>query len=133
MSSGNGPIGLSKTARRVGDPKTIGVYFKEEIAMPEEYAFISEFKAISSDRTSGNYLVTFSETMDSYMAATSPNPLFLFNNQKYNCIHSAPNFGDILPAESKTIISRFYFAKGDLNDFLDRLENPKGKKNEALF
>ena len=28
---------------------------------------------------------------------------------------------DVLPAESKTVTCRFYFAKGDLNDFLERL------------
>ena len=128
MSKSGVPVTLSKTSRRSGHQKTIGVYFKDEISIPDEYAFISEFNANSPDRTSGNYLVTFSETMDSYMAATSPNALFLFNNQKFKCIHSAPNYGDILPSESKTITSRFYFAKGDLKDFLARKENTKGTK-----
>ncbi|MFY0651770.1 MAG: hypothetical protein JXQ96_07035 [Cyclobacteriaceae bacterium] len=122
MSTTDGPKLLSETERRIGRVKTIGLYFNEGISDPNHYAFTKEFDAISPDRTNGNYLVTLSQEKDSYMAATSQDALFLFNNLKFKCIHSAPNFGDISPNESKTVNCRFYFAKGNLNDFLNRIE-----------
>ena len=120
MSDENGPKLLSETKRIKGPRPTIGVYFSDGAEDPEGYPFVRDFQATSPHRTNGNYLVTLAESGDSYMAATSPESLFLFNNLKYKCIHSIPNFGVIAPGRSKTVTSRFYFAKGNLESFVDR-------------
>jgi hypothetical protein len=120
MSTEKGPLLLSKTKRVMGPKPTIGVYFREQVIQPEVFPFVSEFHATSPNRTNGNYLVTLSESGNAYMAATSPNALFLFNNLKFKCIHSAPNFGNIEAGESKAVTCRFYFAEGNLDDFIDR-------------
>ncbi len=122
MSTHSGPVLLSNTIRVKGYRPTIGVYFNEKIKNPEIYPFVNAFQATSPDRTNGNYLVTLSESGNSYMATTCPEALFLFNNLKYKCIHSAPNFGQIEAGKSKSVTSRFYFAKGNLGSFLSRYE-----------
>jgi hypothetical protein len=42
---------------------------------------------------------------------------FLFDNLDRCCIHAAPSFGDIGPGEASTTVSRFYLARGTLDDF----------------
>ena len=122
MSTKNGPEILSKTNRTIGPRPTIGVYFHEETNNQTDFPFVNDFQATSPDRTNSNYLVTLSETKNSYMAVTSPKTLFLFNNLEYKCIHSAPNFGDIDSGKSSTLTCRFYFAKGNLQDFINRFK-----------
>lgn len=121
ISTTDGPLLLSQTKRVRGPRPTVGVYFNTEVEHPEAYPFVVDFQATSPQRTNGNYLVTLSESGSAYMAATSPKALFLFNNQKFKCIHSAPNFGDIGPGESATVTCRFYFGEGNLTTFLERL------------
>ena len=120
MSTPEGPKRLSDTRRTIGHRPGIGVYFSEKMELDEEWPFISWFDATSEERTDGDYLVTLSESGNSYMAATSPNTLYLFNNLEFTCIHAAPTFGDIGPGESSTLTTRFYFSEGGLDDFLKR-------------
>ena len=121
MSTPDGPVLLSQTNRVRGARPTVGVYFTTYVEHPEQYPFVVDFQATSPQRTNGNYLVTLSESGKAYMAATSPKALFLFNNQKFKCIHSAPNFGVIAPGESSIETCRFNFGEGTLATFLERL------------
>ena len=121
MSTPDGPLLLSQTKRVRGVRPTVGVYFNASVEHPEAYPFVVDFQATSPQRSDGNYLVTLSDSGNGYMAATSPEALFLFNNQKFKCIHSAPNFGIIAPGESATGTCRFYFGEGTLTTFLERL------------
>jgi hypothetical protein len=121
MSTPDGPLLLSQTKRVSGPRPTVGVYFSTSMEHPEKYPFVVDFQATSPQRSDGNYLVTLSESRNAYMAATSPEALFLFNNQKFKCIHSAPNFGVVAPGESATVTCRFYFGVGNLTTFLERL------------
>jgi creatinine amidohydrolase len=56
------------------------------------------------------------------MAATAMKAAFLFDNLDRCCLHAAPSFGDIGPGEASTTVSRFYLARGSLDDFLRRME-----------
>jgi hypothetical protein len=120
MSTKEGPKRLSDTKRIIGHRPSIGVYYSEKMELDEQWAFISWFEATSLDRTDGDYLVTLSESGKTYMAATSPNTLYLFNNLDFTCIHAAPTFGNIGPGESSSLTTRFYFSEGGLKDFLKR-------------
>ena len=125
MSSGNKPILLSKTTRKIGPRPTIGVYYSDKVAADKEYPFVEDFEATSPIRTDDSYLIAFSKDGNYYMAATSPQALFLFDNLEYKCIHSAPLFGDIQPQQSVTVTCRFYFSKGSVEDFVERFKKDK--------
>ena len=121
MSTREGPKLLSETERTIGHRPGIGIYYSEKMELDEYWPFISSFNATSPERTNGDYLVTLSESGEAYMAAMSPNTLYLFNNLDFTCIHAAPTFGDIPAGESGTLTCRFYLAEGNLDDFIKRL------------
>jgi hypothetical protein len=122
MSKNGKPFRMDSTKRiNTGEMKTVQFYLHKDYSQVSP--FVNGFGATSPDRTDDSYIVTMSEDGDSYMAATSPSALFLFDNLDRCCIHSATDFGDISPGGEKTEISRFYFAKGALDDFLERFDN----------
>ncbi len=120
MSSQGKPLLLADTERVKGTMPTVGFYLHERIGPKEEPVFVRGFQATSPDRTDGSWIVTLSEPAGSYMAATTLDSVFLFDNLDRCCIHSAPSFGDVGPQEASTTVSRFYLARGDLEDFLNR-------------
>ena len=120
MSSHGKPMLMSGTKRVKGHMPTVGFYTHEQTPWGLESPFVRGFGAISPNRTDGSWIVTLSDPPGSYMAATSPDSLFLFDNLDRCCIHSAPNFGDIGPGESSTTVCRLYVADGGLDDFLKR-------------
>lgn len=122
MSKNGAPFRMDGTKRvNTGSMKTVQFYLHEDYKSISP--FVNGFGAVSPDKTDDSYIVTMSEDGDSYMAATSPNALFLFDNLDRCCIHSATGFGDIPISGEKTVVSRFYFAKGTLNDFIKRYNN----------
>jgi creatinine amidohydrolase len=104
---------------------TVGFYLPQRIPPGEESVFVRGFGATSPNRTDGSWIVTLSEPAGAYMAATTLDSVFLFDNMDRCCIHSAPSFGDVGPREGSTTVSRFYFAKGSLDDFRKRYESDK--------
>jgi creatinine amidohydrolase len=125
MSSQGKPLVMSKTQRVKGHMPTVGFYLHERIEPGREPIFVRGFGATSPNRTDGSWIVTLSEPAGSYMAATTLDSIFLFDNLDRCCIHSAPSFGDIGPGEASTTVSRFYLARGKLDDFLNRYEADK--------
>lgn len=125
------PTCLADIQRVVGPRETLGVYYHERVPAGQEPAFVKEFRATNPDRTDDSWFVTLSKTGDGYMAATSPEALFLFNNQRLSCIHSAALFGDIPRGESRTVTCRFYMSpRGDLADFLERFNRDRAPAEE---
>jgi len=120
MSSHGRPLLMAKTKRVQGHMPTVGFYTHEQTPWGLESPFVRGFGATSPNRTDGSWIVTLSDPPGSYMAATSSDSLFLFDNLDRCCIHSAPSFGDIGPGESSTTVARMYFAAGGLEDFLKR-------------
>lgn len=118
MSVKGEPTLLSSLPRK----QEMGVYFHKQLSVEKQIPFISEIQGTHRDQTDRSWFITMSEDGKSYMAATSPDALFLFNNQALCCLHSAANFGNLAPGESKTVTCRFYFAKGSLDKFLKRWE-----------
>ena len=116
---------MSETTRVQGHMPTVGFYLPEHVRAGEESLFVRGFGATSSDRTDGSWIVTLSDPAGSYMAATAMEAAFLFDNLDRCCIHSAPSFGDIGPGEASTTVSRFYLARGTLDDFLRRMETDR--------
>jgi hypothetical protein len=122
MSKDGKPFRMDGTTRiNTGEMKTVQFYLHKDYKRVSP--FVNGFGAISPDRTDDSYIVTMSEDGGSYMAATSPSSLFLFDNLDRCCIHSATDFGDIPRGGEKTVTSRFYLAKGALDDFLKRFES----------
>ncbi|HUU21502.1 MAG TPA: hypothetical protein VM389_03115 [Phycisphaerae bacterium] len=122
MSSHGKPMRMDGTRRVQGRMPTVGFYTHEQTPWGLESPFVHGFGATSPNRTDGAWIVTLSDPPGSYMAATSPDSLFLFDNLDRCCIHSAPSFGDIGPGESSTTVCRVYFADGGLDDFLKRYQ-----------
>ena len=120
MSEHGRPVQMAETKRVHGHMPTVGFYLHERIPWGKESPFVRGFHATSPNRTDGSWIVTLSDPPGSYMAATSPSAVFLFDNLDRCCIHSAADFGDIGPGESSTTVCRLYFAHGSLEDFLDR-------------
>ncbi|MBM4091652.1 MAG: hypothetical protein FJ276_19825 [Planctomycetes bacterium] len=122
MSREGKPFRMSETTRVQGHMPTVGFYLPEHVRAGEESVFVRGFGATSPDRTDSSWIVTLSEPAGSYMAATAMEVAFLFDNLDRCCIHAAPSFGDIGPGEASTTVSRFYLARGTLDDFLRRME-----------
>jgi hypothetical protein len=125
MSAKGKPLRMAQTRRIKGHMPTVGFYLSERIEPGGESVFVRGFGATSPDRTDGSWIVTLSDPEGAYMAATSHEALFLFDNLDRCCIHSAPSFGDIGPNESSTTVSRLYFARGGMDDFLERFDADK--------
>ncbi len=129
MSKNGKPFRVDGTSRiNTGQMKTVQFYLHEDYKNVS--SFVNGFGAISPDRTDDSYIVTMSGDGGSYMAATSPTAIFLFDNLDRCCIHSATDFGDIPRGGEKTVTSRFYLAKGSLDDFLSRFESEVKNVNE---
>ncbi|MDQ1267040.1 MAG: hypothetical protein QG635_2193, partial [Bacteroidota bacterium] len=119
MSKNGKPFRMDGATRiNTGSMKTVQFYLNENYLNISP--FVNGFGAISPDKTDDSYIVTMSDDNSSYIAATSPKALFLFDNLDRCCIHSATDFGDIPKGGQKTVTSRFYFAKGSLDDFIKR-------------
>ena len=123
MSQHGKPTVMSSTKRVKGHMPTVGFYLHERTPWGQESPFVRGFHATSPNRTDGSWIVTLSDPPGSYMAATSPNAEFLFDNLDRCCIHSAAGFGDIPPRGLSTTVCRLYFAHGSLDDFLTRYRN----------
>jgi creatinine amidohydrolase len=122
MSSHGRPLRMVQTTRVKGHMPTVGFYLPERIKAGEESVFVRGFGATSPDRTDGAWIVTLSEPTGAYMAATTTEAAFLFDNLDRCCIHAAPGFGDIEPGVASTTVSRLYLAQGTLDDFIKRME-----------
>jgi acetyl esterase len=120
MSSQGRPLCLARTERVRGHMPTVGFYLPDRIETGRESIFVRGFGATSPDRTDGSWIVTLSQPQGAYMAAAVVEAAFLFDNLDRCCIHAAPAFGDIGPGQTAMTVSRFYLAKGSLEDFLQR-------------
>jgi len=120
MSAHGKPLQMSQTKRIKGSMPTVGFYLHEQVAFNDASPFVHGFGATSPNRTDDSWIVTLSDPPGAYMGATSVDSLFLFDNLDRCCIHSAPNFGTIGPGQASTTVSRVYFAKGSLGDFINR-------------
>ena len=118
------PTEMSKLPRRKSAFLDLGVYFHED-ARWTNLPVVSGWRATNPTRTDDSWIVTLSDARAAYMAATSPQALFLFDNTAYCCIHSAALLGDIAAGGAKTVTCRFYFAEGDLDTFLARFRQHK--------
>jgi hypothetical protein len=120
MSSQGKPLCLARTQRIRGHMPTVEFYLSERVEAGQESVFVRGFGATSPDRTDGSWIVTLSQPEGAYMAAAVVEAAFLFDNLDRCCIHGAAGFGDIGPGQTGTTVSRFYLAKGTLEDFLKR-------------
>jgi acetyl esterase/lipase len=120
MSSQGKPLCLAQTQRVKGSMPTVGFYLPDRTEPGKESVFVRGFRATSPNRTDGSWIVTLSQPEGSYMAAAVVDAAFLFDNLDRCCIHAAPSFGDIGPGQTKAAVSRFYLARGSLEDFLTR-------------
>jgi hypothetical protein len=127
MNQNGRPLCMAETERVEGPMPTVGFYLPEKTAPGEESIFVHGFSATSPDRTDGNYIVTFSRPEGAYMAATAVQIAFLFDNLDRACIHAAPCFGDLGPGQAATTVSRLYFARGDLDDFIQRMKHDRSE------
>ncbi|MBM4024788.1 MAG: hypothetical protein FJ280_05185, partial [Planctomycetes bacterium] len=103
-----------------GHMPTVGFYLPDRVETGRESVFVRGFGATSPNRTDGSWIVTLSQPEGAYMAAAVVEAAFLFDNLDRCCIHAACGFGDIGPGQTATTVSRFYLAKGSLEDFLRR-------------
>ena len=128
MSVDGQPKLLSETSRIRGHMPTVGVYlpYNHEQHVP---LFAKAFEATSPNRTDASWLVAVSDSNNTYMATTTPDASFLFNNTELGCLHASPNFGTLAPGEKRTVVSRVYMAHGNLSDFLIRHAEDQAAKS----
>jgi len=120
MSSQGKPLCLDRTQRVRGHVPTVGFYLPNRVQAGQESVFVRGFGATSPDRTDGSWIVTLSQPAGAYLAAAVVEAAFLFDNLDRCCIHAAAGFGDLGPGQTGTTVSRFYLAKGTLDDFRKR-------------
>jgi hypothetical protein len=60
-----------------------------------------------------------------FMATTCSDTMFVFDNLDRWCIHAALRFEDLGPRQVRTVVCRLYFARGSLNDFVQRYMGDK--------
>lgn len=120
MSAHGRPFLMKAAERLEGHMPTLQFFLHEQTPWGQESPFLRGFHATSPARTDGSWIVTLSDPAGSYMAATSLDSLYLFDNLDRCCIHSAPNFGDIGPGQTSFTVCRLYLADGGLADFLAR-------------
>jgi hypothetical protein len=85
MSAQGKPLCLGQTKRVRGHMPTVGFYLPERTEPGQESIFVRTFGATSPDRTDGSWIVTLSEPAGAYMAATSVQTAFLFDNLDRCC------------------------------------------------
>ena len=121
LSRDGQPTLLSTLPRTVGPRANLQVYGLESAPDGGALPFVRDFQATNEVQADAPWLLTLSSDGSGYMAATSPEALFLFNNQKLSCLHSACAFGDIPAGESRTRTCRFYLtSEGGLVEFVER-------------
>jgi hypothetical protein len=130
MSKNGQPFRMDGTTRiNNGLMKTVQFYVNEGVTPASP--FVNGFQATSPDKTDDSWIVTLSDDGSAYMAATSPQSCFLFDNLDRCCIHSATNFGNIPAGGEATVSSRFYLARGSLDDFLQRFDTEIRQKDTS--
>ena len=121
LSRAGRAVPLVAMRRNPGRRPTVSIYLPE--AKGEVHPFAAASGGISPDRSDGAWMVSLSEPPGAYIAATSDSAAFLFANQDRCCLHSAADFGTIVAGNSQSVRSRMYFAAGDLQTFLKRIEH----------
>ena len=70
----------------------------------------------------GNWMISVNKRKNAWFGTASTHPVFLFSNSGLSSLHVAPGFGDIGPGEKSEVVSRVYFARGNLKDAIKRIE-----------
>ncbi len=132
FSRSGAPARLADLPRLAPVGGTLGVYYHADVGDARRPSFVEQFESTNPDRTDDAWFVTVAEG-GGYMAATSPAALFLFNNTRLGCLHSAAAFGDIEPEQAKSVTCRFYLAeKGGLDEFRARFRRDQAPTPPAV-
>lgn len=112
-------IRLIEHPRKPSERPPIQLYGVEGAPSANQTPFVAGFKATSPIVLEG-FLAIVSKNRQGVMAVASRNPLYLFNNLEYSCIHACPNFGRPVPGNSAPAFTRLYVMRGDLESFYKR-------------
>ena len=97
-------------------------YLHESIPENHPPHFVERFQQTSTTRPDGNWMISVSKRDNAWIGTASANPVFLFNNSGLSSLHVAPGFGNIDPDEKSEVVSRVYFARGNLKQAIKRIE-----------
>ncbi len=88
----------------------------------DEISFIRGFRATCKESADRGIIYIVSRDGKMVSGVATEKPLYLFNNAEFSCIHACPALGHAAPGEEITALSRFYFLRGNADDFLKRFE-----------
>jgi len=92
------------------------------------HTFIDAFQATCATPAADSWIATVAADGRSVLGVAAQEAAFLFSNSEFGCIHSAPDFGDVPPGETRTRLMRVYAMPGDLQTFIRR----QARGREAL-
>jgi len=84
--------------------------------------FANSFQA-TPDFTAEGWLAVQSRDGTCLIAIVSKPALFLFQNSEFNCIHSAPDFGKLVPGQMSETQTRIYIVQSSLKDWYKRMRD----------
>ena len=87
----------------------------------DEIAFIKHFRATCKEVADEGLMYIVSRDGKMVSGVAAENPLYLFNNAEYSCVHACPTLGHPDPGEEVTSLSRFYFLHGSHDELLKRV------------
>ena len=116
------PMLLSDTDRETDRRPEIMFYLHDSIPENHPPHFVEAFQQTSTTRSDGNWMISVNKRNNAWIGTASSNPVFLFNNSDLSSLHVAPGFGDIGPGEKSEVVSRVYFARGNLKSAIKRIE-----------
>lgn len=116
------PMLLSDTDRETDLRPEIMFYLHDSIPENHPPHFVEGFQQTSKTRPDGNWMISVNKRKNAWVGTASVKPVFLFNNSGLSSLHVAPGFGDIGPGEKSEVVSRVYFARGNLKNAIKRIE-----------
>jgi len=94
----------------------------------DEIDFIRHFGATCKEAADEGLMYIVSRDGKMVSGVAAENPLYLFNNAEFSCVHACPTLGHPAPGEDATSLSRFYFLHGSHDEFLKRVETDFNRK-----
>jgi len=94
----------------------------------DEIDFIRGFRATCKEAADEGLMYIVSRDGKMVSGVAAENPLYLFNNAEYSCVHACPTLGHPAPGEEVASFSRFYFLHGSHDEFLKRVQTDFNRK-----
>jgi hypothetical protein len=118
LDTAKGPTRIADM-RLTPSPRPLQIYMLQQ-SQHQGLRFVNAFKATCETPAADSWIATVAADGRRVVGVAAEQAAFLFNNAEYGCIHSAPDFGDVPPGETRWALTRVYLIPGDLGTFIKR-------------